>query len=93
MQRRDVFKLAAGAAMLTFPHIARAQRPRTLKYVPGVGLTLLDPVWTTARGAHLHGHLVFDTLYGLDQTSDRTPPNARRAHCREQWHDLDVAAA
>jgi peptide/nickel transport system substrate-binding protein len=73
MQRRDVFKLAAGAAMLAAPHIARAQRPRTLKYVPGVGLTLLDPVYTPARGPQLHGHLVFDTLYGLDDTLTARP--------------------
>jgi hypothetical protein len=36
MQRRDIFKLAAGTVMLAAPHIARAERERTLKYVPGV---------------------------------------------------------
>ena len=34
MRRRDVLKLSAGAAMLAAPHIARAQRERTLKFVP-----------------------------------------------------------
>ncbi len=73
MQRRDVFKLAAGAAMLAAPHIARAERERTLKYVPGVALTLLDPVWSSARGTHIHAYLVFDTLYGLDETMTPQP--------------------
>jgi peptide/nickel transport system substrate-binding protein len=73
MQRRHLLKLAAGAAMLSAPHIARAQRPRTLRYVPGIGLTLLDPLWTPARGTHIHAYLVFDTLYGLDQTLTARP--------------------
>ncbi len=73
MQRRNVLRLAAGAAMLGAPHIARAQRERTLKYVPGVGLTLLDPVWSPARGTHIHAYLVFDTLYGLDETLTPRP--------------------
>ena len=68
MQRRAVLKLAAGAAMLAAPHIARSQSGRTLRYVPGVGLTLLDPVWSRARGTHIHAYLVFDTLYGLDES-------------------------
>jgi peptide/nickel transport system substrate-binding protein len=73
MQRRDVFRLAAGAAILAAPHIARAERERTLKYVPGVGLTLLDPVWSSARGTHIHACMVFDTLYGLDETMSPHP--------------------
>jgi len=80
MRRRDVLKLSAGAAMLVVPHIARAQRERTLKFVPAPDLTALDPVWTASRATHNHGYLVFDTLYGLDETF--TPPAAdgRRAH-------------
>ena len=68
MQRRDVLRLAAGSTLLAAPNIATAQRERTLKYVPGVGLALLDPVWSGGRGTHVHAYLVFDTLYGLDQT-------------------------
>ena len=73
MRRRDVFKLAAGAAMLAAPRIARAERPRTLKYVPPQGVTVLDPVFTTSRVTRVHGYLVFDTLYGLDQTLTAWP--------------------
>ena len=63
MRRRDLLRLSAGAAMLATPHIARAQRERTLKYAPTVGLSLLDPVWSAARGSHVHAYMVFDTLY------------------------------
>jgi peptide/nickel transport system substrate-binding protein len=73
MQRRDVFKLAAGAVMLAAPRVARGERERTLKYVPGVPLTLLDPIWSSARGTHIHAYLVFDTLYGLDDTMTPRP--------------------
>ena len=68
MRRRDVLKLSAGAAMLAAPYVARAQRPRTLKFVPGASLALLDPVWTTNVPTQNHAYLVFDTLYGLDET-------------------------
>ena len=73
MQRRELIKLAAGAVMLAAPNVARGQRERTLKYVPGVALTLLDPVWSSARGTHIHAYLVFDTLYGLDETMTPKP--------------------
>ena len=67
MRRRDVLKLSAGAAVLAAPHVARAQRGRALKFVPGGDLSLLDPVFTPFRATHYHAYLVFDTLYGLDE--------------------------
>ena len=73
MKRRNLLKLSAGAAMLAAPHVAKAQRERTLKYVPGADLAQLDPVWTLARSTRIHGHLVFDTLYGLDETFTARP--------------------
>ena len=73
MRRRDVLKLATGAAILAAPHIAKAQGPRTLKYVPGIGLTVLDPVWSGGRNTHIHAYMVFDTLYGLDETLTARP--------------------
>ena len=68
MRRRDVLKLAAGSAILAAPRVSRADHAKTLKYVPGVPLSILDPVWSGARGPHIHAYLVFDTLYGLDET-------------------------
>ena len=43
MRRRDMLKLSAGAAMLAAPHIAMAQRERTLKFVPIPDLTYAGP--------------------------------------------------
>ena len=69
MRRRDMLKLATSAtAMMAAPHIAMAQHERTLRFVPGGDLSLLDPVFTSFRATHNHAYLVFDTLYGLDQT-------------------------
>ena len=76
MRRRDMLKLSAGAAMLAAPHIAMAQRERTLKFVPIPDLTTLDPVGSANRASHNHGYLIFDTLYGLDETFTAQPQMA-----------------
>src|SRR3954454_20906907 len=62
MQRRTL--LAASAAMLAAPTLARAQSKQVLKFVPQADLVVLDPVWTSAYVTRNHGYLVFDTLYG-----------------------------
>jgi len=62
MDRRTF--MAASAAALTAPAIARAQPSRVLKFIPQSDLAVLDPVWTTAYVTRNHGYLVFDTLYG-----------------------------
>jgi len=38
-----------------------------LKYVPQANLANPDPIWTTATVAWLHGAMVWDTLYGIDE--------------------------
>jgi peptide/nickel transport system substrate-binding protein len=73
MRRRDVIKLSAGAAMLAAPRIARAQRERTLRFVPTPDLNALDPVWNSNRAVHNHAYLVFDTLYGLNERFNAHP--------------------
>ena len=83
MRRRDVLKLAAGSAILAAPRVSRADHAKTLKYVPGVPLSILDPVWSGARGPHIHAYLVFDTLYGLDETFAVQPQMVDR-HVVEQ---------
>jgi peptide/nickel transport system substrate-binding protein len=62
MKRRTF--LAASAASLALPSIARAQGQRVLKFIPQSDLAILDPVWTTAYVTRNHGYMVFDTLYG-----------------------------
>jgi peptide/nickel transport system substrate-binding protein len=74
-RRRDVLKLSTGA-ILVAPHIALAQRERTLRFVPIPDLTSVDPVGSANRASHNHGYLVFDTLYGLDETFTPRPQMA-----------------
>jgi peptide/nickel transport system substrate-binding protein len=83
VRRRDVLKLAASSAILAAPRVSRADHARTLKYVPGVPLSILDPVWSSARGPHIHAYLVFDTLYGLDETF-AAQPQMVEGHAVEQ---------
>jgi peptide/nickel transport system substrate-binding protein len=63
--RRNVL---AGAAVLTLarPFLARATESSTLRFVPQADVTILDPLTTTAYSTRNHGHLCWDTLYGLD---------------------------
>ncbi len=62
MKRRSF--LAASAAALAAPTVARGQARNTLKIIPEGDLAILDPVFTTATVARNHGYAVFDTLYG-----------------------------
>ena len=56
---------AAAAASLASP--ALAADPKVLRYVPQANLANPDPVWTTATIARIHGYMVWDTLFGIDQ--------------------------
>ena len=62
MRRRDFLKAAPA---LMAPALAHAQG-RPLRYIPNAGLSTIDPIWTTALVAGIHGYMVFDTLYGQD---------------------------
>ena len=61
--RRRTF-LAASAASLALPAVARAEKQRLLKFIPQSDLQVLDPVWTTAYVTRNHAYMVYDTLYG-----------------------------
>ncbi|MBP0496147.1 ABC transporter substrate-binding protein [Pararoseomonas indoligenes] len=76
MKRRDMFKAGAaiGAASLAGP--ALAQGAKVLKFVPAADLTLVDPVFNTALVTRTHGMLVFDQLYGLDESFNVQPQMA-----------------
>jgi peptide/nickel transport system substrate-binding protein len=79
MQRRNLLKAggAAGAAA-SLPGFAIAQpaQNRLLKMVPQANLTSLDPVWTTANITRNHGHMIYDTLYGMDAQFNPRPQMA-----------------
>ena len=58
---------AALAAPMLAPGLAHAQGKSVLRFVPQADLAILDPIWTTATVTNTHAHMVFDTLYGLDE--------------------------
>src|SRR5438094_813762 len=57
----------AASAVLSAPRLSRAQPNKTFRYIPQADLGALDPHWTTAYVTLIHGFLVFDTLYGVDE--------------------------
>ena len=71
MKRRTLL-----AAALSAPAIARAETSRVLKFIPQSDLATLDPMFTTASVTRCHGHLVFDTLYGMDNNYQANPQMA-----------------
>ena len=74
MQRRSFLATAAAATgMLAAPAIGRAAGSRVLRFVPQSDVTILDPIWTTAYVTRNHGFMIFDTLYGIDNTYAAQP--------------------
>ncbi len=79
MNRRDLLRgSAAAGAVAALPRVATAQAPanRVLKMVPQANLTSLDPIWTTANITRNHGHMIYDSLYGLDASFAPQPQMA-----------------
>ena len=72
MRRRD-FLSTALAGTLAAPSIARAAAASVLKYIPQSDLATLDPPFTTASVTREHAFLVFDTLYGMDNSFQAQP--------------------
>ena len=70
MQRRT-FIAAGAAAALARPAIAGNTQP--LRFVPQAPLTSIDPVWTSAMVVRNFGMMVFETLYGRDETMTPQP--------------------
>ena len=70
--RRQV--LAGSAALsLGHPFLSRAADASTLRFIPQADVTILDPLATTAYPTRNHGHMCWDTLYGLDETFGVSP--------------------
>ena len=65
--RRQILTVATAAA-LARPFVARgATTTDTLRFIPQADVTILDPLATTAYPTRNHGHMCWDTLYGLDE--------------------------
>ena len=69
MRRRDLLK---ATPLLMAPALARADA-LPLRFIPNANLSALDPIWTTAAIAQIHGYLVYDTLYGIDAGNNIWP--------------------
>lgn len=72
MQRRDFLKAAAitAGAGLARPALAQpaiAKNASTFRFIPQADVTVLDPLGTTAYPTRNHGHMCWDTLYGVDE--------------------------
>ena len=74
MKRRDLMAVGA-AASLAGPALAQPAN-RVLKFVPQANLTSLDPIWTTANITRNHGHMIYDSLYGIDADFNPQPQMA-----------------
>jgi peptide/nickel transport system substrate-binding protein len=70
MYRRSILAAAAGLTAAPLGGLARpalAQgATRTLRFVPSVALTSVDPLWSLATISYVHGYMVWDTLFSLD---------------------------
>jgi peptide/nickel transport system substrate-binding protein len=65
--------LLAGAVL-----ISGCAEPRTFRAAPHAGLTILDPITTTAYITRTHAHLVYDTLFALDENLQPQPQMVER---------------
>lgn len=75
MHRRSLFAGIAGlgAAALAAPRLGHAQDSRILRFVPYADVAVIDPIWTSAYSTRTHALLVFDTLYGYDESFQPQP--------------------
>ncbi len=69
--KRRIF-VAAGAATLALPAIARAKTATTLTFIPYADLALLDPI-VSAFVTRNHVMMVYETLFALDEAGVAQP--------------------
>lgn len=82
--RRRHFLAAAGAAAgsaatLKLARPAIAAPASVIRFVPNVGLPVLDPIANTTAQVRTHACLIFDTLFGLDENYLPHPQMLRAA--------------
>jgi peptide/nickel transport system substrate-binding protein len=78
MRRRDLLKFAA-LSSIAAPSLALGADRRVLRFTPQADLSVVDPIWTTATVTRNHAFLVFDTLYGQDNSYQAVPQMAEGA--------------
>jgi peptide/nickel transport system substrate-binding protein len=78
---RRLILTGATTAALSRPFLGRAAAA-PLRFIPQADVTILDPLATTAYPTRNHGHMCWDTLYGL--TEDFAPsPQLAAGHVVE----------
>jgi peptide/nickel transport system substrate-binding protein len=60
--------LAGSAAAVALPAIVRAEASRVVRFIPEADQVLFDPVVTPAAQTREHAYLIYDTLFGLDDS-------------------------
>jgi peptide/nickel transport system substrate-binding protein len=80
MDRRVFLKTAAaaaatplGAAVLAAPALSQGAAARTLRFVPQANLANFDPIWGTQYVVRNASAMVWDLLYGVDETLEPKP--------------------
>lgn len=73
MQRRTFLAGTGAALATTLARPAIAGKAKVIGFVPQADLTSLDPVWTTATVTRNYSLMVFETLYGRDQSFTPRP--------------------
>jgi peptide/nickel transport system substrate-binding protein len=63
----------AASSSLAAPAIAQKAAAKTLKFVPQANLANFDPIWGTQYVVRNASQLVWDTLYGIDDTLTAKP--------------------
>lgn len=72
MRRRSLLAATAALPALARPALGQDAN-RVLRFVPEGNLNNPDPVWTTTTVARNHALLIWDMLYGLDDTYTPRP--------------------
>ena len=65
--------LQSAVRLLAAPMPSAAQQPKTLKVVMHADVRTLDPFWTTQTIAGIHGMMVYDTLFSIDEKFEVKP--------------------
>lgn len=73
MLKRPVLRIVAAATAIAAQGAALAAEPTVLRVVPQADLRVLDPHVTTATVTRMHGQMVYDTLYALDEKQAPQP--------------------
>jgi len=73
ISRRAALKIAASAAALALPSVARGAASNVLRFIPDADVAVLDPHFSPTYVTRSHAYLVFDTLFGTDNSFRAQP--------------------